>query len=55
MTVLVVGVPDIFGCQEQLNLIDLLLVKVAFGLHLLDLLQSLLFVTGELQFLLVAP
>ena len=55
MAVLVVAVPDIFWCQKQLNLIDLLLVKVAFGLLLLDLLQPLLFMTGELQLLLVAP
>ena len=55
MTVLVVAVPDVLGCQEQLNLIDLLLVQVALGLLLLDLLQPLLFVTGELQLLLIAP
>jgi hypothetical protein len=36
-------------------LVDFFFVKISFGLQLFDLLQTLLLVTGQLQFLFVAP
>lgn len=53
--VLIEAIPDVLRRQEQLDLINFFLVEVSLSLLLLDLLQTLLFVTGKLELLLVAP
>ena len=55
MGILVIAVLNLFPRHEILDLVDLLLVKIAFGLHLLNLLDSLLLVRRDFEFLFVAP
>ena len=55
MRIFVVGVPDFLRAHEQLNLIDLLFVKVTLLFELADLLHSLLLVAGDFKFVFVTP
>ena len=55
MCVFVVAVADVLAAHKQLNLVDFVLIKLAFLLQFFDLFQTLLLARRHLQVFLVAP
>ena len=55
MRVFVETVADVLGAHEQLDLIDLVLVKVPFRLKFLDLLDALFLGGRDFKLIFVAP
>lgn len=55
MSVLVVGVTNIFASHKKLNLIDFFFIELALLLKLFNLLYAFLLVRGYFELVFVAP